>query len=289
MSAHPGRLLAAALVPGAVAAAVLAGPGAAGASTGPRYASAEQAGYAATGAQFEVVEAQVYLRNPAQYAGEVGHYSHTVQLWSSGLVAVLGVEASTSGSGYTPYARIFDASSYQLIASNPRAFWCIHVNHCGSAIGSFPAGDTVLLTVTYNRATGDIRLEADELLPGSGRAFAADYAAGTGVSFTQARVGTEFGSDPWTAPASFTHPAAWTKLAVYSYVRLVFYNGNGSTLSSWFAHHKIFMAAITGSLIDVEAAPADLYNSGGSLRNVTDFQTWLAPAGVNGPAQPPQG
>ena len=43
---------------------------------------------------------------------------------------------------------------------------------------------------------------------------------GTVESFTQARVGTEFGSDPRTAPASFTHPAAWTKIAAYHGVLL---------------------------------------------------------------------
>ena len=102
MPAHPRRLLAAAVVPGAVAAAVLAGPGAASASTGPRYASAEQAGYAATGAQFGYLTASVYLRKPAQYAGVVGQYSHTIQLWSSGLVAVFGASASTSGSSLHP-------------------------------------------------------------------------------------------------------------------------------------------------------------------------------------------
>jgi hypothetical protein len=49
----------------------------------------------------------------------------------------------------------------------------------------------------------------------------ADYAAGSSESsFTQARVGTEFGPDPWTAPPSFTHPAAWTKIAAYTGVRL---------------------------------------------------------------------
>jgi hypothetical protein len=43
------------------------------------------------------------------------------------------------------------------------------------------------------------------------------------------------------------------------------------------------MAAVTVSLIDVQAGPTDLSGGGGS------FQDWLAPAGVNGPAQPPQG
>jgi hypothetical protein len=283
MSGKSRWLLAAAIVPGAVAAAVLAGPGAAGASTGTRYASAEQVGYAATGAQFREVFASVYLRNPAQYAGAVGHYSQTVQLWSSGLLAVVGVSASTSGSSYTPYAKIYDATTHQLLASDPGAQWCDEANpDCVPTIGSFPTGDTVQIGVDY--VHGGLGLWARDDASGFGvGVFQADYTAGAGESFTQARIGTEFGTDPWTAPSSFTHPAAWTKIAAWNFVNLYTYNGNHSTLASWFVHHKIFMAGVTGSLIDVQAAPTDLTNNGAA------FQDWLAPAGVNGPAQPPQG
>lgn len=255
----------------------------AGASTGPRYASAEQAGYAATGAQFDMIRASVYLRNPTQYAGEVSQYSHSVQLWSSGLVAVLGVSASTSGTGYTPHAKIFDASTHQLLASDPNAQWCDELDNCGPVIGTFPAGDTAEFILTYDKNGGGIELLALDEDEGE-TSFVARYTASTGMSFTQARVGTEFGPDPWTAPSSYTHPAAWTKIGVYDKVQVQTYNGTWSTLASWFAHHKIFMTAHTGSLIDVQAAPTDLSPSpnGGSL-----FQDWLAPAGVSGAAQPP--
>jgi hypothetical protein len=282
VSANCRRLLAAAVVPAAVAAVMLAGSAAAGASTGPRYASAEQVGYAATGAQFGHVSASVYLRNPARYAGAVGQYSQSVQLWSSDLVAVLGASASTSGASYTPYVKIYDASSHQLLASDPNAFWCDNQGDCSPTIGTFPAGHTVTFSVTYNRQVGSLYFAAvDTTYPGW--ALGGGYTTGTRESFTQARVGTEFGSDPWTAPASFTHPAAWTKIAVFNHVELDTYNGRIWTLASWFVHHKIFMVGVTGSLIDVEAAPTDLSNSGAS------FQDWLAPAGVNGPAQPPRG
>jgi hypothetical protein len=92
------------------------------------------------------------LRNPAQYARAVRQYSQSVQLWSSGLVAVLGVAASTSGSGYTPYAKIYNASSHQLVASNPSAQWCDYAGSCSPTIGSFPAGHTVFLSAEYAQA-----------------------------------------------------------------------------------------------------------------------------------------
>jgi hypothetical protein len=266
------------------AVAVLAPAVPALASSGPRYASAEQAGYAATGAQFRDVQASVYLRNPVQYAGEAGQYSDSVQLWSAHWVAVAGLSASTSGPGYTPYAEVFDTSSHQLVVSDPNAVWCIDFDQCGSTIGSYSTGDNVMLSVDYAPDTGHLTFVADDTGPDgfdTGHLLAS-YTINTGESFSQARAGTEFGPDPWTAPPSFTHPAAWTKIAVFSGVQLRTYNGKTSTLASWFVHHKIFMAGITGSLIDVEAAPADLTSAGAS------FQDWLAPAGVTSPLRSPR-
>jgi hypothetical protein len=274
-----------ALVTAAAATATVLAPAVpAGASTGPRYTSAEQVGYAATGAQFELVRASVYLRQPAQYTGAVGHYSQSVQLWSPELVMVLGAAASTSGSSYTPYAKVYDARSHLLLAPNPDAEWCAQ-GDCDQAIGRFPAGDTVTFTVKYYHPGPDLIFIAQDITPGAdyGMYFWASYSLGKAESFTQARVGTEFGSNPWTAPRSYAHPAQWTKIAAYSHVRLATYNGRFWTLASWFAHHKIFMAANTGSQIDVQAAPTNLSDGGGS------FQDWLAPAGVNSPAPPPRG
>ena len=165
------------------------GSSAASASIGTWYASAEQVGYAATGAQFEVVRASVYLRTPAQDADAVGQYSHSVQLWSSGLVAVVGVAASTSGTRYTRYAKIYDASSHQLLASNPDGQWC--GSSCVPTIGTFPTGDTVVLRLTFFPNTGYLNFLADDRT----HHLHADYTTTTGESFTQARLRTECGSD----------------------------------------------------------------------------------------------
>lgn len=56
------------------------------------------------------------------------------------------------------------------------------------------------------------------------------------------------------------HPpgAHWTKIAALSHVSVVNHNSNRWPLKSWFVYHKIFMSAITGSLLDVQAAPTDL-------------------------------
>src|SRR5215831_10840684 len=216
----PSALIAA----GAAAAAVLALTVPAGAVTGTAEISPEEAGYTATGAQFSNVFAAVFLRQPTQYAGEVGQYSQSVQLWSSGLVAVVGASASTSGSSYTPYVKIYDASSHQLLASDPNAFWCNDLGGCKPTIGTFAAGGTATFSVTYNRQDGDLFFAAvDHTYPGWG--LGGEYTASTGVSFSQARIGTEFGSTPWDNSYSHTPPAQLMKTALFNDVSLTPYRG----------------------------------------------------------------
>ena len=288
ISSMRGRAPSALIAAGAAAAAVLALTVPAGAVTGTAEISPEQAGYTATGAQFKEVDASVFLRQPGQYSGEVGQYSHSVQLWSSGLVAVVGVRASTSGSSYTPYATIYDRSTHQVIASNPNAEFCFPEGlGCSTTIQSFPAGDTVTLTIGYEPKEGGLQFFADDQEPvppgeqdtGSFISFAPDT-PGTGVSFTQARVGTEFGSDPWTAPSSYTPPASFMKAAAFIDVALTTYNGRTSTLWSWWVHHKLLANTEQQSSADWVAIPADLTQGGAS------FQTFFVPQSAQSPSQP---
>ena len=281
MPANPRRLLAAAVVPAAVT-AVLALAVPAGASTGTAEISPEQAGYTATGAQFQAITADVYLRNPAQYVGEVGQYSHSVQLWSSGLVVSLGVTASTSGPGYyTPYAGVFDRSGHQLLASNPNAQWCDdHTFGCISTLGAFAFGETVDLFIYYDAARGFVHFGAEDVVAPDEGYMQASYQVRTGVSFTQARVGDEFGSSPWDESYSHTPPARATKIAAFSKVGLTTYSGHQSSLWSWWAHHKVLANTGQQSGSDWVAVPADLTKGGG------DFQTWFVPQNRQSPNQP---
>ena len=209
------RLLAAAVMSAAVAAAVLAGSGVAGASTGTAEISPEQAGYTATGAQFKYIDALVYLRNPGQYASEVASFGDSVQLWSAGLVVTLGVTASTSGSGYTQYATIYDRSTHTVIASNPNAEFCdSNENVCNLPPQPFDAGTQLDLSISYSPADGS--LEMIEVFSG-GFSFVSSYTV-TGQSFTQARIGTDFGNSPWDGSYSHRPPANQVKVAAYSTV-----------------------------------------------------------------------
>jgi len=259
---------------GAAAAAVLGLAAPAGASTGTAQISPEQSGYTATGGLFKTIVAGVYLRQPGQYASEVASYGHSIQLWSSAVVATVGVTASTSGSGYTTYATIYDRSTHQVIASNPNAQHCID-DACFPGAGDFSPGDDTLYLL-YNPATGVVNMAE---YGSQGLSFFSSYTV-PGQSFTQARVGTEFGSSPWDGSYSYTPPAQAVRVAAYHHVELVTYSGHDSTLSSWWVHHKLLANTGQQSGHDWVAVPTDLTDGGAK------FQTWFVPQSGQRPAQP---
>jgi hypothetical protein len=259
------RVASALIAAGAAAVAALALAVPAGAATSMTEISPEQVGYTATGAQFRNVTASVFLRNPAQYASEIGSYGHSIQLWSSDLVLVLGVSSSTSSTaGFAPAATVYNRSTHAVITQTP-----------GTA--SFPSGDTVTERLHYDVPTGAVTFTASDP---AGRSFTATDTVAAGESFGQARIGTEFGADPWTAPSSYTPPANYTKIAVYGSVRLTSYSGHNATLDSWWVNHPLLANTGQQSGSDWVAIPTNLYNGGAS------FQTFFVPVSGQGPNQP---
>jgi hypothetical protein len=274
------RAASALITAGAAAAAVLALAVPAGASTGTTEISPEQAGYTATGGQFKTVTAGVFLRQPGQYAGQVASFGQSVQLWSSGLVVTLGVRASTSGSGgYTTYATIYDRSTHQVIASNRNAQTC-DIHFCNPGPGTLPTGYGLGLSISYNPVSGNLDMTEGTDDPDQAYFTSSYTVTDPPQSFTQARVGTEFGSDPWTAPSSYTPPANYTKVAAYSRVALTTYSGHTSTLWSWWVHHQLLANTGQQSGSDWVAIPTNLTGGG------ANFQTWFVPQSGQGRAQP---
>ena len=257
---------------GAAAAAVVALAVPAGASTGPRWTSPEQAGYTATGARFQQVDALVFLRNPAHFAGMVAKFGHGIQLRSSGLVVSAGVTASTSGTSYTFHATIYDRSTHRVIAANPNPKYRYGAGEEHQGLGPpLPSGKYGGVGIRYDRADGSLYMSA-WTLPPVGMGFDEDFVvdcsyAVSPQSFTQARVGTEFGSSPWDASYSYATPATAVKVARYAHVRLITYNNHESGLWSWWVHHKL----VADTRQQRVAVPHNLYNGGRS------FQTWLIP------------
>jgi hypothetical protein len=265
------RAASALITAGVAAAAVLALAVPAGASTGTAQISPEQAGYTATGAQFKTIYADIFLRKPGQYAGQVASYAHSVQLWSDGLVVTLGATASTSGDSYTTYATIYNRSTHQVIASNPNAETCDIHDLCNPGPATLDPRSALFLSIRYFPANGWVELVASS---NDGNhdfpEFTSTYMVGA-QSFTQARVGTEFGGSPWDGSYSHTPPAQYTKIAAYTNVALTTYSGHASTLWSWWTHHKLLANTGQQSGADWVAIPTDLTNGGAS------FQTWFVP------------
>jgi hypothetical protein len=274
------RTASALITAGAATAAVVALAVPAGASTGPAQISPEQSGYTTTGGRFATVSASVFLRQPQQYAGQVASLGQSVQLWSSDVVVSFGVTASTSRGGYTTYATIYDRSTHQVIASNPNAQWCDDHEICNPGPATLEPGFNLKLSIRYfpvNRALFLVGTYVD----GNGTRFNAAYTFGnTAEPFTQARVGTEFGSSPWDGSYSYTPPAQYTKAAVFSKVRLTSYSGHTASLWSWWVHHKLLANTGQQSGSDWVAAPTDLKSGG------TSFQTRFVPLSAQGSKQP---
>ncbi len=263
----------AALVPPVVS--VPAGAQPATTASYPAWSTATR--YTASGARFRHISASVYLRNPTQYAGEVASFGHSVQLWSSGLVITAGLTASTAGSAYTPYATVYDRSTHQVIAANPNAQYCEPSGDCSFDPRTFSSGSGWTLTINYLPEEGEVAMFefADHHL----YAFTSSYAL-TAQSFSQARVGTEFGSSPWDASYPHMTPASSVRIATYHHVDLTSNSGHEATLWSWWVHHKLLANTGQQSGSDWVAVPADLSNGGAS------FQTWFVPQSAQGPAQP---
>ncbi|MDR0345989.1 MAG: hypothetical protein LBI49_23330 [Nocardiopsaceae bacterium] len=275
------RTAVAAIAGGAIAAAATGGvliAGAAGASTAARIPTAEQAGYAATNAQFQFVSANVYLRKAAQYASSVSGYGDSVQLWSHGIEITLGVSNTTaSGGGFSPAMAVFDPSKQapdDVTCSTAGASACPGTpkNWTDGSV-SFPVGHTVTLALEYNRGSGLVTaIIRDET---AGKASQASYDVGQGVSFNQARVGAETGCyAPWD-PASVngcgsavTPPSAQQVLTRFTGVTLVTYSGHVTGMSSWWQHHKVLLTGGSAT----QAAPSNLGSSG------TAFTVSLLPA-----------
>lgn len=228
-----------------------------GASVAPTVYTGEQAGYAATGAQFKSVTATVYLRKATQYASELQGYGYSVQLWSGGQLVVLGVSDSTASSPYSPGIAVFNPETHATICAENAA--------CGDNFGatSFPAGHTVRLSLSYNRASGNVTAAVTDLTAGT--STTSTYQAGTGVSFRQARVGAEDGITPFDNSVSYNHPAAAVKWGRFTAATVHNYKGKAFSLSQgqYFGVGQVLMTSNGTPGGALEAAPASL--SGGAF------------------------
>ena len=216
----------------------------------------EEAGYnfAGGGAHFRYAAASVYLRKASQYSASVGGLGQSVQLWGGGRVYVLGVSDTTTTSPWSPAVAVFNNSTHALV--DTASFGTV----------SYPIGHTVQESIYYNTSTGDLSFTVQDIT--SSMAYTSNTVTlnvGTGVNFTQARIGTEFGDTPWSVPA-FTAPASQQKTATIFNGALTNYRGTRYGLTGYWVNTPLIM---TGAGSVTEAQPGAIVNNA--------FSTYLMP------------
>src|ERR1039458_518511 len=256
-----------ALATAAVTLAVPAGLAAtaAAAATGATVPTAEEAGYQFTGAQFRYAQATVYLRNASQYSTSIVGRGQSVQFWGGGNVYVLGVSDSTTASPYSPAVAVFNNSTHALVCATANNTCAGTPPTWTSGAVSYPVGDSVQEEIFYNQGNGDLAFTVNDLTAHASSGFTLNI--GTGVSFKEVRIGSEFGDTPWSAPA-FTAPAAQVKVAAFSAGQLTNYKGTKYGFSGYFTTSPLIMTG-PGSVTEANAGPLNSTANG--------FSTYLVP------------
>ena len=258
--------------PGTLAAVVLAlalpagvAVTAASAATGSTVPTAEEAGYQFTGAQFRNAQATVYLRNASQYSASVSGLGQSVQFWGGGNVYVLGVSDSTTASPYSPAVAVFNNSTHALVCATSNNTCAGTPASWTSGAVSYPVGHSVQEEISYNTANGDLTFTVNDTTAHTSSGFTLNI--GTGVSFKEVRIGSEFGDTPWSAPA-FTAPASQAKVAAFSGGQLTNYKGTRYGFSGYFTTSPLIMTG-PGSVTEANAGPLNSTADG--------FSTYLVP------------
>jgi hypothetical protein len=245
------------------------------ASSGPRMYSADQVGYALTGAQFTGTGIGIRLPAASQYAAEAGEVAVSLQLWGRHSVVDLTLEACTDHTcrpGGTPesfryrlnlsvYSRYTQALICSTTAASPSQRCENGVTGWNSA--RFKPGTSVLLTLDYNYAGPDIMASANQF-----RAVVSVNPIGT---VTQARIVVQFGSTPFSQ-ALYRRPGKTMLLATLGTYWSELNLAGGRTAyigSSLFARHEITMTR-KGVAAPAEATASAVYDSGAYFRVYLD-------------------
>ncbi len=133
-------------------------------------------------------------------------------------------------------------------------------------MASYPVGHTVHESIYDNMTTGGLSFTVQDIT--SSMAYTSNtftMNVGTGVNFTQARVGIEIGDTPWSVPA-FTAPTSRQKTVGLFNGALTNYRGHRYGLTGYWASTPLEM---TGPESVVEAGAGPIVS--------TAFSTYLEP------------
>jgi hypothetical protein len=205
-------------------AGLLAGqPGHAAATTRPAAAftgtaTPEEAGWAVTGARFRFLRDTFVLPDAGRFAGQVGAFGVSLQLWSAGRVEVLWISTcatSTCTLSGTPAHNVpWNAAAAEF---DPATSVLLRSDGAGPAMA---AGDTVTEELYYNRAAGKVNFTVLDATAGT--AFRTSLLVGPSETFRVGRVGAEFATDPFSG-APYSAPGSVRRLVHITGVRVTDY------------------------------------------------------------------
>ncbi|MDQ2876098.1 MAG: hypothetical protein M3Y33_15435, partial [Actinomycetota bacterium] len=180
--------------------------------------SVEEAGYQASGSGWRFRYAQATVSLPvSSLSPYTGGEGVSVQLRAADETVVLGVSA-TPGSASWNAAVAVERQFGQGGCSSPSGCFT-HVNGNSPV---FRTGDTVSFNLYYIPSSGFLYYTATDAT--SGQSFAGRF-QDPGALFTSARIGVEFGVDPWTPGTGYTAPATSQRLAGFTAIRFTSYDG----------------------------------------------------------------
>ena len=205
--------------------------------------------------------------NASQYSASVGGLGQSIQFSAGNEVYVLGVSDTTTTGPYSPAMSVFNSVTHALLCSTTD-------NNCGGtpvswANGSlsYPSGHSVQEEIYFNKTNGFLTYTVNDLTAKTTSGGTMMLGIVGGPSFTQVRIGTEFGGTPWSVPA-FTAPAAQVKTATFSDGRVTNYKGTKYGFSGYFTTSPLIMTG-PGSVTEANA---------GALNSTADgFSTYLVP------------
>jgi hypothetical protein len=241
------------------------------ASSGPRMYSADQVGYAATGAQFTGAEIGLRLPAASQFAAEAGEVAVSLQLWGRHSVVDLTLEActdSTCKAGGTPESlryrlniSVYSRSTQALICSTTASSASQRCDNgfTGWNSARFKPGTSVLLSLDYN--------DAGPVILGGANQLNAAVPVNPIGTVTQARIVMQFGATPFSQ-ALYHRPGKTVLLATLGTFSSELNLASGRTAyigSSLFTRHEITMTR-TGAAAPGEATASGVYDSGAYFR-----------------------
>lgn len=232
-------------------------------TTGPNMYSPMEAGYAATQNVFRFVKADFILPDPTTFKPYLNRVEYAVEFWSSSRDTILGVYASTSATGATPWhieAKVYNNKTHALMCATWSTAHPCKGKITGSWSGTFASGDKMELSSTFSKSNGLDRFHANDLTTATN---VYDYHnVGTSI-FGQARIVAEFGCTPWKACSNGTgYQAPPSALHVGRADDAELSVGNGLVaFDGPFVHSKVIMTSNGTSSGTKQAEPTEFGQS----------------------------